>query len=73
MNKDKIINKVINQFQKLKGKASMYCFSTNIIPELIHNIIFKLSNKNSSILIVVDSYNTRKSVLNYIENKCFKC
>lgn len=68
MNKDKIINKVINQFQKLKGKASMYCFSTNIIPELIHNIIFKLSNKNSSILIVVDSYNTRKSVLNYIEN-----
>lgn len=68
-NKDKLINKIIDGFQHYKGKASTYCFSTNVIPELIYNIIslFTKKHKDSSIFIVVDSYNTRKNIDNYLK------
>lgn len=64
-NKDKIIEQVVHGFQYLKGKASCYCFSKDIIPELLYNIItrFSLKHKGASIFIVVDCYNTRKSIL----------
>ena len=68
-NKDKLINKIIDGFQYYKGKASTYCFSTNVIPELIYNIIslFTKKHKDASIFIVVDSYNTRKNIDNYLK------
>ena len=68
-NKDKLINKIIDGFQHYKGKASTYCFSTNVIPELIYNIIslFTKKHKDASIFIVVDSYNTRKNIDNYLK------
>lgn len=68
-NKDKLINKIIDGFQHYKGKASTYCFSTNVIPELIYNIIslFTKKHKDASIFIVVDSYNTRRNIDNYLK------
>lgn len=66
--KDKIIEQVVHGFQYLKGKASCYCFSKDIIPELLYNIITRFSAKHKSapIFIVVDCYNTRKSILDYL-------
>lgn len=66
--KDKIIEQVVHGFQYLKGKASCYCFSKDIIPELLYNIITRFSAKHKSapIFIVVDCYNTRKSIFDYL-------
>ena len=68
-NKDKLINQVIDSFQRLKGKASVYCFSKDVIPELLYHIITRLTqkHKDASIFIVVDCYNTRKSILDYLK------
>lgn len=68
-NKDKLINKVVEGFQRFKGKASVYCFSIDVIPELVYNIVNKFINKhkNSSIFIVVDCYNTRRSIIDYLK------
>jgi hypothetical protein len=67
--KDKYINQVITSFQNNKGKSSMYCFQKEIIPELVYNIINMFYKKhNEQIFIVVDSYNTRKKILDYIIN-----
>ena len=67
--KDKLINQVVDGFQHLKGKASVYCFSKDIIPELLYHIITKLTqkHKDASIFIVVDCYNTRKSIIDYFK------
>ena len=67
--KDKLINQVVDGFQHLKGKASVYCFSKDVIPELLYHIITKLTqkHKDASIFIVVDCYNTRKSIINYFK------
>lgn len=67
--KDKLINQVVDGFQHLKGKASVYCFSKNVIPELLYHIITKLTqkHKDASIFIVVDCYNTRKSIIDYFK------
>lgn len=67
--KDKLINTIINGFQQFKGKASTYCFTNSIIPELVYNIINKFVRKHGlgTIFIVVDCYDTRKSILNYIK------
>lgn len=69
--KDKLIKQVITGFQKHRGKASVYCFSKEVIPELIGVIIVNLSKKHndSSFLIVVDCYNTRRTILNYLNEK----
>lgn len=67
--KDKLINQVIDGFQHLRGKASVYCFSKDVIPELLYHIITRLTQKykNVPIFIVVDCYNTRKSILDYFK------
>lgn len=69
-NKDKFIKTIIDGFQKNKGKASLYCFSKNIIPELIYNVLTRIFNKNkeSSVLIVVDKYETRSNIIKYLKN-----
>lgn len=66
-NKDKLISQVIKGFQNNKGKASIYCFSVNIIPELVYSIIVPFYKKHTykPIFIVVDCYNTRKNIYNY--------
>lgn len=70
-NKEDYINQILNGFQKYKGRASTYCFSFNIIPELVYNILyrFKRKNGNAKIFIAVDTYNTRKNILDYINKK----
>ena len=56
-NKDKLIDLVIDVFQKNKGKPSCYCFTKSIIPELVYNVIYRFISKRdkSNIFIVVDS------------------
>lgn len=68
--KDKLIDRVINGFQSNGGKASVYCFTKTVIPELLYTIItrFYAKDKNRSVFVVVDSYNTRKGIVNYLEN-----
>ena len=68
-NKDRLINNIVEGFQRFRGKASVYCFSINIIPELIYNIVtrFTNKNKNASIFIVVDCYTTRKLIFDYLK------
>ena len=69
-NKSKLIDAVINGFQKNRGKASCYCFTKSIIPELVYSVIYRFINKRdkSNIFIVVDSYTTRKAILDFINN-----
>lgn len=66
-NKDSYIKKVINDFQNNHGKASLYCFTQSIIPELINTIIqnYRIRHINT-IFIVVDKYETRKLILDYL-------
>lgn len=70
-NKDKLISQVVNGFQENKGKASVYCFSVGVIPELVYSIITPFCKKhpNRQIFIVVDSYNTRKNIYSYLKSK----
>lgn len=67
--KDKLINQVVDGFQRLKGKASVYCFSKDVIPELLYHIITRLTQKykDASIFIVVDCYDTRKNIIGYLK------
>lgn len=67
--KDKLIERIINGFRTNKGKTYAYCYTKTIIPEIVYTVIIKLTtkHKDASILIVVDSYNTRKSILNYLK------
>lgn len=68
-NKDKLINQVVDGFQRFKGKASVYCFSKDVIPELLYHIITRLTQKykDASIFIVVDCYDTRKNIIGYLK------
>lgn len=63
--KNKYIKQVVDGFQNNKGKASIYCFTSSIIPELVYNIIVPFSKKhtNEQIFIVVDKYDTRKNII----------
>lgn len=69
--KDRFIKQVTDGFQNLKGKASVYCFVTSVVPELVYNIITLFSKKhpNQQIFIGVDTYETRKSITNFLKNK----
>ena len=69
--KDKIIKTVIDEFQSHKGKMSFYCFDKDFIPEIIYNIIvpFHIKNPLHQIFIVVDCYDTRINIINYINSK----
>lgn len=73
-NTTKFIEDVVNGFQQHRGKASVYCFTKSIIPELVKTVINKFKNKHLSkeIFIVVDSYKTRESIKNIIEDNDIK-
>ena len=64
-NKDKLINRVITQFQKNRGKSSFYCFTKDVVPKIIKEVIVNFKNKNGNIpiFIAVDSYTTRQSII----------
>lgn len=70
-NKDKLINRIIEGFQHNKGKASCYCFTPEVIPEIVYNIISRIISKrtNATIFIGVDCYNTRSNIMNYLKQK----
>ena len=70
-NKEKLIDTIITGFQSNKGKSSFYCFNKKIVPEIIYSVIYRFIAKHSNIpiFIVVDSYYTRKSILDYINEK----
>ena len=69
--KEKAITQIINGFQNHKGKASVYCFSKSIIPEIIYNIVtrFHAKNKDYGIFIAVDKYETRANIYKYLKEK----
>lgn len=69
--KEKLINQVINGFQKLFGKASCYVFSEKVIPELVYSVLYNFFTKrpNAKVLIVHDDYSTRTNIYNYLELK----
>ena len=69
--KEKVIEQIINGFQNHKGKASVYCFSKSIIPEIIYNIVtrFHAKNKDYGIFIAVDKYETRSNIYKYLKEK----
>lgn len=73
-NTTKFIEDVVNGFQQHKGKASVYCFTESIIPNLVKTVINKFKNKHQSkeIFIVVDSYKTRESIKNAIQDDDIK-
>lgn len=70
-NKDKLIREVVNGFQVNRGRASVYCFNYDVIPELVYNIIkpFSAKNPNDQIFIVVNEYETRKAILDFIKSR----
>ena len=65
--KEKAIAQIIDGFQNHRGKASVYCFSKSIIPEIIYNIVtrFHAKNKDYGIFIAVDKYETRANIYKY--------
>ena len=69
--KDKVIKTIIDGFQVQKGKMSFYCFDQEFIPEIIYNVIIPFHNKHpeQQIFIVVDCYNTRAAIMNYLKKK----
>ena len=42
----KFINLVLNGFQEKRGKASLYCFTNNIIPQIAVEIVNAFRNKH---------------------------
>ena len=69
--KEKAIKTIIDGFQAQKGKMSFYCFDQEFIPEIIYNVIIPFHNKHpeQQIFIVVDCYNTRTAIMNYLKKK----
>lgn len=67
-NKDILINNILKGFQDLRGRASVYCFTKDIIPELVYNIVNNFFNKyrNENVLIVVDKYENKKAIVDYL-------
>ena len=65
-NKDKLIKEIKQGFQANKGKGSIYCFTKEIIPDIVFNMIisFKKKHINESILVVTDNYNRRLDIIN---------
>ena len=42
--KEKVIQQVLDGFQRLKGRASFYCFTKEIIPDIVFNVILLFRN-----------------------------
>jgi len=64
-NLEKYIKEVSTGFQRNKGRASVYCFHPISYADLILNLITQFYNKHpdDQVFIIVDCYNTRKSIL----------
>ena len=73
-NTTKFIEDVVCGFQHHKGKASVYCFTKSIIPNLIQTIVakFRYKNPSANVFIVVDSYNTRQSIKSVLNDDTIK-
>lgn len=67
-NKQKLINQIIDGFQQHRGKASAYCFAKSVIPEVVFNVVSRYGAKypTEQIIIIVDRYNTRKSIIDFL-------
>lgn len=70
-NQEKYVKEVINGFQLNKGKGSVYCFPPISFADVVVSIIdqFYVRYANTQVFIVVDSYTTRKSILDKIEKE----
>ena len=51
-NKDKLIEEIKQGFQANKGKGSIYCFTKEIIPDIVFNMIIFVSSLMYSITIM---------------------
>ena len=73
-NTTKFIEDVVNGFQQHKGKASVYCFTESIIPNLVKVVTdkFKVKHQSNDIFIVVDTFKTRQSIKNTIQDEDIK-
>lgn len=70
MNKKTYLNQVLTGFQNHRGKASLYCFSEEVIMELVKEAITKILNKNSSAnIFIVSDYPTRSKLVHYLREK----
>ena len=69
----KFINLVLNGFQEKRGKASLYCFTNNIIPELVANIVTNFRNKHTDAkVLIIAPMNLRKNIqIELHDNKIF--
>ena len=71
-NKTRLIDRIIATFQYNKGKSSFYCFTKEVIPDIIERVVFNFRNKQGNdvpILIIVDSFNTRQSIIYHFNRK----
>lgn len=79
--KERLLDNILNGFQSHKGKASLYCFTKEFIPEIVYNVANQFHKKfiNTPIFICVDGYATRKAILDcfrehdFTEDKGHRC
>lgn len=66
---DKYISDICTKFQQNHGRACCYCFPPTDYRALIYTIYNKYTQKrpNSKVLIVVDKYDTRVKVIDYLK------
>lgn len=64
MNTTKLVNTILDGFQKNKGRASFYLNSNTAVNVIVVNTILKFTakHKGQQILIVVDCWETRQSI-----------
>lgn len=70
-NTNKYIDEVKNGFQQNKGVGSVYCYNTDILPNLVFAIVDSFRNKHPDkpIFIAVDTYETRMSISKVLREK----
>ena len=49
----KFINLVLNGFQEKRGKASLYCFTNNIIPQIAVETVKAFRNKHADEKVLI--------------------
>ena len=49
----KFINLVLNGFQEKRGKASLYCFTNNIIPQIAVETVKAFRNKHTDEKVLI--------------------
>lgn len=70
-NLEKYIEDICVEFQMKKGKASCYAMSSIPFEQIVYNVyaLFVKKNPRVSVFIVVDGYNTRKKIIDYLNSK----